>query len=431
MNLYILSLNCGSSSLKFNLFKKSPENRLISYLSGIVEEVGNEEKSLLKYNINGNRCKISIPVRSHKEALVLLFKELEKHNITFDSICGVGHRVVHGGEKYTKSVLIDDCVINTIKDLIPLAPLHNPPNLIGIEEAMRLLPDVPHVAVFDTAFHGTIPEHAYRYAIPESWYKDYGVRRYGFHGTSHLYVARRAARFLGIPFDQFNGVTVHLGNGCSITKIRGGKSVDISMGFTPLEGLVMGTRSGDIDPALISHVAGMLTKDEGIPVSEAYERIMHALNKESGLKALTGISVMQDIRQRAVEGDEQADTALSIFAYRVAKYIGSYLSTLPNAHAIVFTAGIGENEGVIRARILLFLEYLSFEIKEDNKKPKREMEIARSKKAGDIPLSVLVIPTDEEIVIAYDTLFIGHLKTDTPEKYPFEEQNDINGDFKQ
>lgn len=420
MKQYILSLNCGSSSLKFNLYERKTGNHLSSHLNGIVQEVGNSEKSSLKYDINGSRHQQSVSVLSHKEALVLLFRELERHNISMESIIGVGHRVVHGGEKYINSVLIDEDVIRTIRELIPLAPLHNPPNLIGIEEAIRLLPEVPHVAVFDTAFHGTIPEYAYRYAISEDWYRDYGVRRYGFHGTSHLYVAKRAARFLSIPYNQFNGITVHLGNGCSITKIREGKSIDTSMGFTPLEGLVMGTRSGDIDPALISHVADRLAKDEGISTAEAYQKVMNSLNKESGLKALTGVSVMQDIRQSANEGDKKADIALSIFAYRAAKYIGAYLAALPEAHAIVFTAGIGENEGTIRTRILSFLEYLSFEIKQDNEKRKQEMEIARSSKADDSPLSVLVIPTDEEIVIAYDTLFIGHLKCGVPERYPFE-----------
>ncbi|MGI6141697.1 MAG: acetate kinase [Caldicoprobacterales bacterium] len=420
MKQYILSLNCGSSSLKFNLFEKREGNKLSSYLSGIVQEVGNREKSLLKYDVNGSRYQQCIPVGSHQEALVLLFRDLERNNIPIKSIGGVGHRVVHGGDKYINSVLIDDNVIQTIRDLIPLAPLHNAPNLIGIEEAMKLLPEVPHVAVFDTAFHGTIPEHAYRYAIPENWYRDYGVRRYGFHGTSHLYVAKRAARFLDIPYHEFNGITVHLGNGCSITKVREGKSIDTSMGFTPLEGLVMGTRSGDIDPALISHVADRLAKDKGLSTAEAYKRVMHALNKESGLKALTGVSMMQDIRKRANEGDAAADTALSIFAYRAAKYIGAYWATLPKTHAIVFTAGIGENEAFIRAEILSFLEGLSFEIKEENWMHKQEMEIARSTKAGEKPLSVLVIPTDEEIVIAYDTLFIGQLKLGVPEKYPFE-----------
>lgn len=420
MKQYILSLNCGSSSLKFNLFERLEQNFLSSYLSGIVEEVGNKEKSLLKYEVKGSKHKNNLPVGSHQEALLLLFRELERNKISMNSICGVGHRVVHGGEKYVNSVLIDDHVIQTIRDLIPLAPLHNAPNLTGVEEAMKLLPEVPHVAVFDTAFHGTMPEYVYRYAIPECWYRDYGVRRYGFHGTSHLYVAKRAARFLGIPYHQFNGITVHLGNGCSITKVRGGKSMDTSMGFTPLEGLVMGTRSGDIDPALISHVADRLTEDRGLSTAEAYQSVMQALNKESGLKALTGVSMMQDIRQKAMEGDAEADTALAIFAYRAAKYIGEYWAGLPEVHAIVFTAGVGENEGNVRAGILSYLENLSFEIKEENWMPKQEMEIARSNRAGGKPSSVLVIPTDEEIVIAYDTLFIGYLKQGVPEMYPFE-----------
>jgi acetate kinase len=420
MKQYILSLNCGSSSLKFNLFERLEHNFLSSHLSGIVEEVGNKGKSLLKYDVEGSKQKKNIPVGSHHEALLLLFRELERNNISMNSICGVGHRVVHGGEKYTNSVLIDDRVIQTIHDLIPLAPLHNAPNLTGVEEAIKLLPGIPHVAVFDTAFHGTIPEYAYRYAIPGCWYRDYGVRRYGFHGTSHLYVAKRAAKLLGIPYHQFNGVTVHLGNGCSITKIREGKSVDTSMGFTPLEGLVMGTRSGDIDPALISHVADRLVEDKGLSMAEAYQSVMQALNKESGLKALTGVSMMQDIRRKAMDGDAEADMALAIFTYRAAKYIGEYWAGLQEVHAIVFTAGIGENEGHVRARILSHLENLSFKIKEENWMRKQEMEVAVTSRPGEKPVSVLVIPTDEEIVIAYDTLFIGHLKQGLPDVYPFE-----------
>jgi acetate kinase len=420
MKQYILSLNSGSSSLKFNLFERDNENILRSHLSGIVQEVGNEVKSRLRYDIGGCRHQKDIPVRTHNEALILLFRELEKNSVPMESICSVGHRVVHGGERYNASVLIDESVIQTIKELIPLAPLHNAPNLTGIEEAMKLLPKIPHVAVFDTAFHADMPEHAYRYAIPEEWYRGYGVRRYGFHGTSHLFVAKRAARFLNIPYKEFNGITVHLGNGCSITKIRNGKSVDTSMGFTPLEGLVMGTRTGDIDPALISHVAERLVEDKGISLAEAYRSVMQALNKQSGLKALTGVSMMQEIRKRAMDGDAAADAALSIYAYRAAKYIGAYLATLPETHAIVFTAGIGENEGNIRARILSYLENLSFEIKEENSYKKQEMEVARSSKMGGTPVSVLVIPTDEEIVIGYDALFIGCLKQGAPEVYPFE-----------
>lgn len=420
MEQYVLSLNSGSSSLKFNLFQRMEDKSLTSQLSGIVEEVGNVDRSLLKYDVNNVRHKVQVPVPSHKEALVLLFQELEKNNIQMDAICGVGHRVVHGGSKYSASVLVNEQVIQAIHELIPLAPLHNAPNLTGIEEAVKLLPEAPHVAVFDTAFHGTMPESAFRYAIPNAWYQEYGVRKYGFHGISHLFVAKRAARFLNLPFDQFSGITVHLGNGCSITKIENGKSVDTSMGFTPLEGLVMGTRTGDIDPALISHVANRLVEDKGLALDEAYETVMHALNKESGLKALSGVSMMQDIRQRAVDGDLVADAALYIYSYRVAKYIGAYWATLPEAHAIVFTAGVGENEGYIRARILSFLKNLSFEIKDENQLRKQEMVIAISNKVGDRPLKVLVIPTDEEIVIGYDTLFIGCMNQDIPELYPFE-----------
>jgi acetate kinase len=420
MEQYILSVNSGSSSLKFNLFQRAEDNSLTSQLSGIVEEVGNVDRSLLKYDINGIRRKVQVPVASHKEALILLFSELEKNNIPMDAICGVGHRVVHGGSEYSASVRINKQVIQTIRELIPLAPLHNAPNLTGIEEAVKLLPDVPHVAVFDTAFHSSMPESAFRYAIPNTWYQKYGVRKYGFHGISHLFVAKRAARFLNIPFEKFNGITAHLGNGCSVTKIQNGKSVDTSMGFTPLEGLVMGTRTGDIDPALISHVANKLVEDMGLEMVEAYETVIHALNKESGLKALTGVSVMQDIRKRAVEGDLVADAALSIYSYRIAKYIGAYWATLPEAHAIVFTAGIGENEGCIRARILSFLENLKFDVKDENQLRKQEMVIATSNKDADKALPVLVIPTDEEIVIGYDTLFIGCMDQDIPELYPFE-----------
>jgi acetate kinase len=421
MQKYILSLNSGSSSLKFNLFKLGEQNQLFSCLSGIVEEIGNTERSLLKYTADGVKQERNVPVPSHQEAFALLFRELESNHIPMNSICGVGHRVVHGGDKYTHSVLIDQEVMETIRELIPIAPLHNAPNLKGIEAAVRLLPEVPQAAVFDTAYHGQMPEYAYRYAVPQEWQSSYGVRRYGFHGTSHLYVSKRAARFLNIPHNRFNGITVHLGNGCSITKIHNGISVDTSMGFTPLEGLVMGTRTGDLDPALIPHVAARLVKDTGISEAEAYHNVFHALNKGSGLKAMAGTSIMQDIRKKAVEGDPVAEAALSVYAYRAAKYIGAYWATLPDADAIVFTAGVGENEGYVRAKILSFLENLNFAIDvERNAQRKREMEIARSTVNPKHPLSVLVIPTDEEIVIGYDTLFIGHLKQGVPDIYPFE-----------
>lgn len=422
MRNYLLAFNCGSSSLKFNLFMVEHGTKLEPYMQGIVEEIGNPDRSRLRYELDGKKQAVVLPIQTHEDGLTHLFRIFADLSINTADICAVGHRVVHGGDKYLSSVLIDETVKNTIRDLIPIAPLHNPPNLTGIEVAQKLLPGVPQVAVFDTAFHGSAPAYAYKYAIPEVWYAEYGVRRYGFHGTSHLYVSRRAACLLNIPYERFNGITVHLGNGCSITKIEGGRSVDTSMGFTPLEGLVMGTRSGDIDPAMISHVTRCLVDGEGLDETAAYRRVMQALNKESGLKALTGSSIMQDLRQRAIEGDEEAGSAILIYAYRVAKYIGAYWATLPETHAIVFTAGVGENEGYIRKKILGFLKSLQFQVNEDsNGKRKLEIEIAVSTIQPGCPLSVLVIPTDEEIVIGYDTLYLGYLKQPLPQRYPFEQ----------
>jgi acetate kinase len=284
-----------------------------------------------------------------------------------------------------------------------------------------MLPGVPQIAVFDTAFHETMPEYAYRYAIPTKWYEQFGVRKYGFHGTSHLYVARRSARLRNIPFNQFNGITVHMGNGCSIAKILNGHSVDTSMGFTPLEGVVMGTRSGDIDPALIGYVAEQLTKELGISREAAFDQVLNALNKESGLKALGQTNMMQDIRARAEAGDAAAETAIDIYAYRAACYIGRYWATLPWVDAISFTAGVGENEPYVRKKILGFLENLQI-IVDDNQNALRKKEtiIGYSQIKPDHLLAVMVIPTDEEIVIGYDALYLGHLHQPIPQVYPFE-----------
>lgn len=421
MSKYILALNCGSSSLKYNLFELKSENTLIPLIEGVAEEIGNPDKSRLKYTFNGEKSENSKAINSHAQAMKLIFDEFEKFDIASDNICAVGHRVVHGGDRYKKSVRIDSKVISLIRDLIPIAPLHNPPNLTGIEEAMKLLPGIPQVAVFDTAFHGTIPEYAFRYAIPDEWYKDFGVRKYGFHGTSHMYVSKRAAKLMDIPYNKFNCITAHLGNGCSITKVCNGKSVDTSMGFTPLEGVAMGSRSGDIDPALIPHVAERLASEGSIDKAEAYSRVMSALNKESGLKALAKTNMMQEIRQKAVEGDVDAQTVVSIYAYKIAKYIGAYWATMPSTHAIVFTAGLGENEGYVREKIISFLGNLKITINEQNNKlRKQETIIGTSNINSSVPMSVMVIPTDEEIVIGYDTLYLGYLNEDVPEKYQFE-----------
>lgn len=421
MGKYILALNCGSSSLKFNLFEVGPDIRIAPVMQGIVEEIGNSKRSMLKYTVNGEKLEIKRPLSSHTDALSMVINEIGKSDVNIGEICAVGHRTVHGGDKYKSSVLIDEGVIKTMKELIPIAPLHNLPNITGIEGAMKLLPEVSQVAVFDTAFHGSIPECAFRYAIPDEWYNEFMVRRYGFHGTSHMYVSRRGAKLLDIPYDRFNCITAHLGNGCSITKIHNGKSVDTSMGFTPLEGVVMGTRSGDIDPAVISYVTICLADKKGIGELEAYHQVMNALNKESGLKALGNTNMMQDLRKRAQEGDVISELAISIYAYRTAKYIGAYWSTLPYCNALIFTAGVGENEGYVREKILHFLGNLKVEIDEDkNNKRKQEMIIGKSSINPSAPMHIMVIPTDEEIVIGYDALYLGFLKQPLPQMYPFE-----------
>lgn len=418
MGNYILALNCGSSSLKFTLFNLLEDNLLEHDIAGIIEEIGNTSRSRIKIEVNGEKQVIDIPLQDHKAALIEVFTQFDKNGVHKNDIKSVGHRVVHGGTKYNSSVKIDADVIQTIKDLIPIAPLHNPPNLLGIEVAMKLLPNINQIAIFDTAFHGSIPEYAFRYAIPEEWYKEFGVRTYGFHGTSHLYVAKRGARFVGKKNKDFNAITAHLGNGCSLAKIENGKSVDTSMGFTPLEGVIMGTRSGDIDPAVISHVVDSLMTKEAIDHTEAFKKVMHCLNKESGLKALANTNMMQDIRSKAEKGDVQAELVVSIYAYRIAKYIGAYWATLPSCDALIFTAGLGENEGYVRKKIASFLGNIGIKIDEEkNVIRKIEVQIGESVKNN---LKVLVIPTDEEIVIGYDTLYIGYLEKNVPEVYPFE-----------
>jgi len=412
-------LNCGSSSLKYTLFELLEGNHLHSIIEGVVEEIGNIERSRIKMKAKGEKEVRDMPLPSHKEALEAVFELFNEHNINKEGICGVGHRVVHGGTQYNSSVCIDTHVKETIKELFPIAPLHNPPNLLGIEVAMGLLPEVKHVAVFDTAFHATLPEYAYRYGIPQSWYEEFGVRTYGFHGTSHMYVAKRGAKFLGLDASVFNGITAHLGNGCSLTKIENGQSVDTSMGFTPLEGVIMGTRSGDIDPAVISHVTDSLIKKENISHEEAFKKVMYALNKASGLKALGGTNMMQDIRRKAEAGDLEAETVIAIYAYRIAKYIGAYWATLPSCDALIFTAGLGENEGYVRKKILGFLSNIDFEVMDaSNQVRGEEIQIARSEKNN---MAVLVIPTDEEAVIGYDTLYLGYLGEGIPKVYPFED----------
>ncbi|PUU86846.1 acetate kinase [Halanaerobium congolense] len=390
----IFVINCGSSSLKYKLFDMRDEDVLAE---GIIERIG-IENSFLKYETKeGTDIKIEHDIPTHKEGIELLIETLlsDEHGVLedMDEIKAVGHRVAHGGEKFAHSTLIDEEVMKEIEDISDLAPLHNPANLMGITVCKELMPETPQVAVFDTAFHQTMPAEAYTYAIPYKYYEKYGIRRYGFHGTSHGYVAARAAKMMDKNIEDLNIVTCHLGNGASIAAVKKGQSVDTSMGFTPLEGLVMGTRCGDIDPAIIPFIMDK----EGMTASE----IDSVLNKESGLYGVSGVSSdMRDIEEAADNGNNQAQVALDIFNYRVKKYIGSYSAAMGGVDAVVFTAGIGENAIETREEILTGLEYMGIEIdKEANDCRGKEQIIS----TADSRVKAMVIPTNEELVIAKDT----------------------------
>ncbi|MEA3493870.1 MAG: acetate kinase [Candidatus Margulisiibacteriota bacterium] len=387
--MIILALNCGSSSVKYKLY--SWENKEV-LAKGAVERIG----------IEGGPP-------DHRQALQQVISGLNY------KISAVGHRVVHGGEKFKSSVLINDEVLDAIKSVQDLAPLHNPPNILGIEAAKEVLPDVPHIAVFDTAFHQTMPEHSFLYPVPYEWYKMYGVRRYGFHGTSHLYVSRRAAVLLGKQSSEVNLITMHIGNGVSITAVKEGISVDTSMGLTPLEGAVMGTRSGDIDPAIIL----FMIEKEGFYAEE----IDYILNKKSGLLGITGKYMdRRDIEKGAAEGNRRCQLAIEIEAYRLKKYIGNYLAALGEVDAIVFTAGAGELNPMLREKVCEGLDGLGIKLdgKVNVKTRTREKETLIS--APDSKIKVYVIPTDEELVFIEDVVAIleGRYETHTHFKYAFE-----------
>jgi acetate kinase len=394
----ILVINAGSSSLKFELFEM-PERTVVA--NGLLQRIG-EEQSELRLSVEGRRQQTSLHVADHSAGLRLIMDHLidSAHGGLADvkEIGAVGHRVVHGGEAFVEPALITDEVVQVIRDHEALAPLHNPPNLRGIEVARALLPGIPQVAVFDTAFHQTMPAHAYTYALPVELYREHRVRRYGFHGTSHRYVTLRAAELLGRPTGAVNLITCHLGNGASVAAVKGGKAVDTSMGLTPLEGLVMGTRCGDIDPAIIFYlerVAGM----SGAEIDKL-------LNKKSGLLGLSGIS--NDVRtllQAEADGDQQARLALEIYCYRVKKYIGAYTAALGEVSAVVLTAGVGENAASIRERILEGMAPLGYQLDPAKNREARgkELDVA----TADSPVRILVIPTDEELMIALDAYEIA------------------------
>lgn len=384
-------INCGSSSVKFQVLDVDSRDVLVD---GLVEGIGEETGHLaLRFPqiADDPGIEISAPIIDHQSGLDLLIRQFSDAPAVagkLDLTC-IGHRVVHGGEAFTEPALITDDVLAAIREQIPLAPLHNPANIVGIEAAMAAAPDLPQVAVFDTAFHQSMPEHAYLYALPRRLYDDHKVRRYGFHGTSHSYVARAAAEYLSIPLESFNGIVLHLGNGASVTAVRGGQSVETSMGLTPLEGLVMGTRSGDIDPALPAFLAA----NAGMSIGE----IDTMLNRESGLKGICGDNDMRAIVTRMDAGDTAARTAFDMFCHRARKYLGAYMAVLGRVDAVIFTAGIGENAPRVREAICGGLEPLGIEIDAARNAgrggPKRIQSDASR-------IEVLVIPTEEELEIA-------------------------------
>lgn len=397
----VLVLNSGSSSIKYELYQM-PEQRVEA--KGLLQRIG-EETSELKHKMRDSECVVRQRIKDHAEGLrMIIDKLIDTDNgglKDISEISAIGHRVVHGGEAFSETALINDEVVKAIEAHIEVAPLHNPPNLLGIKVARELLPQVPQVAVFDTAFHQTMPEQAYIYPIPYELYQVNKVRRYGFHGTSHRYVATRAAHMLSHPLHEVNLITCHLGNGCSMAAIRGGKSIDTTMGLTPLEGLVMGTRSGDIDPAIIAY----LERVKGMTVAQ----IDNLLNKKSGLLGLSGHSNdVRSVLQAEAEGNPRATLALSIYCYRVKKYIGAYTAALGKVSAVVFTAGVGENSAPIRARIMSDMEALGYCLDASKNKEAvgREMDIATSSS----PIRILVVPTNEELLIAQDTYGIASKK---------------------
>ena len=394
----ILVINTGSSSIKYELFDMEHCNILAG---GLAEKIG-EESSILTHRTvlsNGGSEKNvdENMIADHREGLNRIVGLLvdPKHGVIADKaeISAVGHRVVHGGEAFHSTVIIDEDVIAAIKKNIPLAPLHNPSNLMGIEVAGSIFPDAPQVAVFDTAFHQTIPSHAYLYAIPYEMYERHKVRRYGFHGTSHAYVSEQAAEYLGRSLAELNLITIHIGNGASMAAIKNGKSVDTTMGMTPLAGLVMGTRSGDIDPALPFFMADYL----GMSLQE----IDRLLNKESGLKGLCGTNDMREVIKNMENGDKRATVAIDIYTYRIKKYIGAYSAALRIVDAIIFTAGIGENAPLIREKSCQGLDRLGIEI--DTKKNAAPGGSIQEISSLNSEVKVLVIPTNEELKIAMET----------------------------
>ncbi|HUS80440.1 MAG TPA: acetate kinase [Armatimonadota bacterium] len=399
----VLVINCGSSSLKYELFDTDTEQSLAKGLCDRVG-VGGGRDAVIEHETPGKEpLKQATPMPDHRvaidHALAALISPVHGVISSLDEIAAVGHRVVHGGEKFAQSVVIDDEVEQAVEDFCQLAPLHNPPNLLGIRACREALPTVPQVAVFDTAFHQTMPPHAYIYALPYELYEQHRIRRYGFHGTSHRYVSLRASEYLeqaGVPLAEQKVVTCHLGNGCSMAAVRAGKSIDTTMGMTPLEGLVMGTRCGDLDPALPLHLMEVLQMSA--------QEIDNLLNKRSGLLGVSGIgSDMRDNQSAALGGNDRAKLAVDIFCQRVRKYIGAYAAGLGGLNCIVFTAGIGENDPALRAQVIEGLEFMGARVDPARNEQLQCLDGIAPIQTEDSTVHVLVIQTDEELMIARDT----------------------------
>ncbi|MBO1263708.1 acetate kinase [Proteiniclasticum sp. SCR006] len=391
----ILVINCGSSSLKYQLIDMENENSLST---GLVERIGIEGSKLTQKVEGREKYVLTVPMKNHKDAIAhvidTLLDEVQGVIKSSDEIGAVGHRVVHGGEKYSTSVIIDDEVMKDLEEFSVLAPLHNPPNIIGINACKELMPDTTMVAVFDTAFHQTMPEKAFLYGLPYELYKENHIRKYGFHGTSHKYVSQRAAEMLDKDLKDLKLITCHLGNGASVSAVRGGVSVDTSMGFTPLEGLLMGTRCGDIDPAIIPYLMDVK--------GYSYDEVNNIMNKKSGVLGLSGVSSdFRDIEDAAAEGNERAKLALDVFHYRVKKYIGYFMAAMNGVDAVIFTAGLGENAVETREEIISDMEWFGIELDREKNKVRGKERIVST---DDSKVKVIVIPTNEELMIARDTL---------------------------
>ncbi len=392
----VLVINCGSSSLKYQLIETDSEEVLAK---GLCERIGIDGSAITHTPKGGDKVTTTVPMKDHTDAVKLVIEKLTDDKVgvirSLSEIDAVGHRVVHGGEKFASSVVINDEVMAAIAECNDLAPLHNPANIIGINACREVMPGVPMVAVFDTAFHQTMPDKAYMYGIPYEYYEKYKVRRYGFHGTSHDFVSKRAAEILGKKREELNIIVCHLGNGASISAVKKGQSVDTSMGLTPLEGLIMGTRSGDIDPAIVSFIADK----EGISADE----VVNILNKKSGVLGLSGgiSSDFRDLGDAAEAGNEMAKNTLDAYAYRVAKYIGAYMVAMGGVDVIVFTAGIGENNATVRALVGNYLTCLGTSIDPEKNKLRGE-EVILS--AENDKVVTMVVPTDEELAIARETV---------------------------